>query len=292
MGSTSHQERRFDNPVPRLALHIGYPKTATSFLQRSIFPHCDSMSFIHKSTSKDATKDVIRFLRNGDDELAYLRDAPLSQDMMNVLSEENIILRPLSIWEDRKLPRPKTFARRLSSLAERICRSPEGLKVIASIRRQDTWLASRYAESAKMWESPSQDDFESRIDKLLGERFDDKGVWLDYRNFLAQLSRHFHRDQLLVLMLEDLSVDPYRWADQLEDFLGVSGLRQLVADLGPKSPRKNSLSRASDRWRLRDHEKEITLTPALSEKIMARYRESNRRLAKDFQVDGAEFDYY
>lgn len=76
------------------------------------------------------------------------------------------------------------------------------LRLIATIRRQDQWLASHYAQVSDRIPDASQTHFEAFIDEVLDphRRFFNIGVVLDYSVLAEQLASAVGANNVLILM--------------------------------------------------------------------------------------------
>ena len=186
-----------------------------------------------------------------------------------------------------------------------------GVKVIMGIRRQDQYLASRYATHCFLADEPGQADFERQTLEIIdpAKRYFIDGVWFDYKTTRDLIVNVLGVDGVLVLPLEQLSADRSGYFAALGGFLG-----EAIAPDG-EAAHRNVRSVAPDIWRCRKRwrpigqevpravfesktkirlgpEFEIRLDPELKSKILAAYKDSNRRLAADIGIDLARYGYY
>ena len=125
------------------------------------------------------------------------------------------------------------------------------------------------------------------------------GVWLDYKTTRDLVSQAVGENNVLMLPLEQLGNEPSRYFSALSGFIGEP--------LSPDSlavQRSNFRSVAPDFWQIRANAMkraarkkpfgrfraflarptEIRLSPALKEKILATYRDSNQDLAAAWRL--------
>ena len=148
-----------------LCFHIGLPKTATTYLQWSIFPTIARVDLIHQSQGdKRARKFLVdlknyctlgrrrnplkRTLRNWSARRQVLLKDRVPAPRCTVFTSENISMTPNGVWTGDGPP-PAVVAERLAITAEELGVAARHVKIIFGLRSQAPWLASRYAESSK-----------------------------------------------------------------------------------------------------------------------------------------------
>jgi hypothetical protein len=281
--------RKDSTKYVNVVFHVGLPKTATSFLQMTLFARCPSINLIHRKVAQRERlyfNNVLRGKREATKQGVLRR---LRSDVLNIVSDENISITPLSIWKGKD-DSPTATWRRLSELSRLVTGRDNSFRTIMTIRRQDRWLASRYAESAKLFEIADQSDFEERVSGMLARADGHQDSWLNYHHTVSAFSERIGRDKILVLMQEELEANPFSWTRQLEDFLGINDLSPILSESDVRP--RNVLSTGVDSWKLRGHKSEIRLPEWLSKRILDAFASSNRKLASEFSIDGARFGYY
>ena len=157
------------------------------------------------------------------------------------------------------------------------------VRVLIGIRRQDQWLASRYAESSKHFPDFGQADFDRRMAAIAaGARLDGPLGWLDYHAVHRHFTAALGAENLLMLPLERLAQAPQATLAELGGFMGGPDLaRRYVKAAGtePEALRRNRLADGADLWRLRRDGAPLALAPALREALLARFADGNRALA-------------
>ena len=193
----------------------------------------------------------------------------------------------------------------------------DNIKIIVCIRKQDDWLASRYAQSSAHIKNASQANFEEQVDNLLfnPEVYNRIGLWVDYYRLYCLLAELIGSENLLFLPFELLANSPQGFVDRISEFTGS----RFQAEMG--DDKKNIRRIASSdgyAWALRG--KVLTLRPRrfwrririvprkieigpfvnrriclhgeLSEKIMQSVQVSNRELDRELADDLQRFEYY
>ena len=274
-----------------LILHIGLPKTATTFLQHRVFPHVPNLTYLHRVRGPEAAAvchDFRKFARAAAPlALGYrLRIAAglraLAPSGPALVSDENISVLATGFWTGEGAD-PDRFAGRLGSAGG----LPRPAKVIIGIRRQDQWLASRYAESSKHFPDFCQADFERRMAALTGAaRLAGPFRWLDYRAVRQAFLAALGPGNVFVLPLERLAAAQDETLEALGDFLGSRDFLRASSNPGAGVPgkRRNSLSEGENLWRLKRDGTPLMLAPELEAALRARFAVSNRALAAEMAL--------
>jgi hypothetical protein len=199
-------------------------------------------------------------------------------------------------------------------------------KILVTIRRQDTKLASGYAEMSSSIAHASQTNFETWVNTLVGDpigQYALGGEKLNYGAWWKQVSEKVGSENVLLLPMELLGAEQNKFLGRWLDFLGLQNLHgtYLPFDDGDTSKRKSSVSDKA--WSLRPPARDvralpfrilrkiglvpatkrlfsfpkrdefIRLTNEISDKVLAYYKQSNQDL--DNQIDEINlqrFGYY
>jgi hypothetical protein len=264
-----------------LTLHIGLPKTGTTFLQYQIFKRQKGVQYIHDplNTADDSIERLIkRYFRCTEESLGRLAETiPRVLPHGNVLvSNENISMKASEVWRSAG-PTPADFAERL----ERLSPAVGGIRIILGIRRQDQWLGSRYAESAKNFEEFGQKDFEARMEAIAHSPLSGALQWLDYATVYDRLAEAIGENNVMAVPSEELLHSPESTLRTLGDFLGHHGLVEAYHSArATRDVRRNVLSTGKNTWQLRKRDTSIELSDDLAEQVLTRFREENRALDK------------
>jgi hypothetical protein len=276
-----------------LVLHIGLPKTGTTFLQ-GLFRRTPDLAFVHRKMGERESRvcHALRHLARANRLLAPVHGKRVAAGMRELIcgsdptagpsslliSDEDISVGAGGFWRGAGA-RPQRLARRLASLPVPD-RAGGRIRVLIGIRRQDQWLASRYAESSRMFPAFCQADFDRRMVEIADSR-SLPGVlgWLDYhavhRHFVAALGP----DNVHVMPLERLARAPHETLAGVGRFLGVGDLAGAYAALDRRAAGRNALSRGENLWRLRRDGSLLRLDPEVQAALRRRFADSNRALA-------------
>ena len=277
-----------------LTLHIGLPKTGTTYLQKNVWPKAPELLLVHRLQGPQAETvcmDLRRYVRANALAAALLRyrirrallreaARAAAEGRAMLVSAENISVHSIAFWRGSD-PDPEHVARRLADLAHSAGRPLAPVRVIIGIRRQDQWLASRYAGSGKDLPELSQADFDRRLTGIVRSRELAGGLaWLDHARVHAAFAAVLGPGNVHLYRLEDIGSDPVRTVERMGRFIrgetAGAALRRIAAEERP-APR-NVLSVGGNAWRLRSDRSRLLLRPELALAVQERFRASNAAL--------------
>jgi hypothetical protein len=220
-----------------LLLHVGYPKTGTTTLQRrhfSKFPgYLGSPSLLGYSGRDGLIKPLSRSAHRGDPvDLDAWRTQILGvfgehPPERIVISNEGLLrwdaagdARPK--WSVRASPRDRgtrsgmhPFAAFLGDHVRPAWQDLGDVRVLVTIRNQSDWFCSHYVEQSDRIIGASQSDFERQVRRLIASR----DGYLDFGDVVDSFRRAVGDDHVLVLLLEEMGTDGYWGA--LSEFGGA-----------------------------------------------------------------------
>jgi hypothetical protein len=293
----------------KVILHIGLPKTATTFLQHSIFKWIDQIAYIHRKYDDQdvgltaALKRFVRATRRQvDSRRTELRESfgeilermPGNSSPPRVLvSDENISMAAKDFWS-RNGPTPQLVCERLGQWKEDMGLPDGAMRVLLGIRRQDHWIASRYAQSAVEYAQFSQRDFDERLAEICNSELTGSKGWIDYAFVHSLLVSIFGRENVYFMPMELLKRSPEETLIDMGRFLGDIDLLRIYRDNLETGRKAKSPSRevAPNTWRLRKSDALITLTAQHTRTVLRRFHESNRQLAEQTGLDLAQLLYF
>lgn len=198
-------------------LHVGYPKTASTYLQQAIFNNPDfGLALPGGPASRGYLVD---WFRASDgyrfdpgavaEEMAALEAPVRAQGLRPVWSDETLLGNPITRTYDG------------AWILDKIARLERPMKVLITIRRQPDLILSAYREYLKLHRH-SLTDFIGTGDEPRSYRPILHEEYLQFDIAARQWGQAFGHDNLLVLPQELLRADPAGFIARLADFLGVA----------------------------------------------------------------------
>ncbi len=331
--------------MAELCLHIGMSKTATTWLQKNIFPRLFGDAFRDNPRSQLLQGGIwqgglARAFRRSP-EIWRDRGGVLLREMLGqpgatrtdihtsmLVSDQSAGPRLLEYgnyvgphWEQERMD-PTMLSAHLKAMRDvTLAEGFAALKVMLVIRRQDAWLASKYAQRSDRIVGASQRDFEARIryymDKNEGYYAD--GIILDYMLLWGALEAAVGEQNILMIPYEYLRCDPTGFLQRLNDFHAAETKGEDALALARRAAtlQTNVRSIAPDTWRLHPpkratllrslhhskamkqilvgamfRERVIHITEPLRRQILDTYRNSNLAIGARIGFDLQKFGYY
>lgn len=261
--------------------HIGYPKTATTFLQHKVFRKTHDVRFIHRATEPTLTKKIVSAARdvNLDRRSGLLSDIASGFkefDREIIFSNENVLVTSRTLWEVAPSITPVIIARNIGILVKYLETEGFSCKVLLTVRRQDEWLAARFAQSGFDMGMTSQDDFERWVDGVINKNYENLGAWVDYSYVIGLLNQYVGAHRVFYLTQESLASNSSVWAERLEDLSRSKQIRSVFAAAHAEGRVVKSLKAGDSSWKLRDSDQFIELKESLKIAIMNVYAHSNQ----------------
>ena len=324
---------------PTLYLHIGFPKTGSTHFQQAVLPELPGMTCFDRPDSptveqKAPWDGVLNRLFECSPEVWSQFGRSIFHELFgspehNARREQDVLISDENMWiSGARDPYLVQFhLKRLIELAREW--GFVRVRVIAVFRRQDTWMASAYAQTSDQYTGACQQDFEEHVHRRLdlSKEYFDTRVDLDYLLQYRLLCECVGSKNLLFLpyeLMKDDIADFYRY---WFDFMGLNANSSMGSLLNKASTAKHNVrSSGKATWALRERTtrnvpfvwlrpgrlfslmgvqppklylrlpdlqrgKEISLTPELSRRILSRYTESNKMLNNKIKPDISQYGY-
>lgn len=207
---------RYDGPA---LFHVGYIKTATTYLQKKIF--ADAELGLGLGGGEDHRAYLVEWFRTGD---RYDFDAERLSMLMAEMEEPLRIMGLMPVWsEETMLGDPLCGDYCGAEVSDMVRVLPRPIKVLITIREQRAFCLSAYAEFLK-YNRHSLTDFigtgqEPRsYNPILQTHF------LRYSNAVEKWQKIAGRENVLVLPIEMMTAEPGAYFVALMEFLGLPRL--------------------------------------------------------------------
>ena len=209
--------------IPSYLLHVGYPKSASSWIQQALFATMPEIDVV--SSEPGIRRALIDLQTPGvpfaEDDFAsalHARHAEVGKPML--LTRESLIRTPL----DANLAKTEANARRLA----RLC---VGARVLIVVRRQQDLIPSLYSQYVHEGGTMSFAAVMNGKDPSYQMDLD----MLDMADTIGVFERHFGADHVVVVPFELLRSDPASFLDHVERFLDTTLARENL-DMAPVNP--------------------------------------------------------
>jgi hypothetical protein len=208
-------------------LHVGFPKTGTSFLQQRCLPNLKNVHVVTQRPVGQPTTGVIEKLWQ------VAARYPLFVDMDETRAEVNRLFREVThdkilISSEHLIGDGIWSFYNHTHITEALHKLFPTGKIILTIRRQDDFLESLYRQYVRSYHYPTIDSYLVYTDHQFTDWirppwvFPSINVWrLDYYTYVQNYVATFGRKNVLVLPYELLRDDPLRFHTNLAAFIGV-----------------------------------------------------------------------
>ncbi|MEP0369137.1 MAG: hypothetical protein ABJN36_00805 [Cyclobacteriaceae bacterium] len=192
-------------------VHIGYPKTATTFLQWEVFPNLEGVNYVDYRTCEKIFTPLI-YLDEFDYDPSYVQEIlkTYGLERTNLFSFEGLVGAPFIY---------KGLGR--SEIPERL-RTLGFDKIIITLRDQEDMLDSLYRQYVIQGGVVRFADF---IDRKRNWNLYQRSFNLDflkYDSMVCKCHEIFGKDNVLVLPTEELKANANAFINQIEKFVGSS----------------------------------------------------------------------
>jgi len=200
----------------QLYLHIGYPKTGTTFLQQALFPYAQGINYIKKPVAKELAMIIRQDDWTFDAEAVKASLEKYFKPGKNLLSHEALV----GDFDILKLMNSKIIADRLRRLF------PEA-KIIVTVRNQYDHLESMYKQylhSGGIKKFRDFANFRNGVFEMPYTRRWDYSLYItmfDYPKLLEYYESLFGKENILVVPYELLSKDPKLFVQKLLAWMGI-----------------------------------------------------------------------
>ncbi|WP_439634711.1 hypothetical protein [Glycocaulis sp.] len=292
-------------------IHIGLPKTATTFLQEKLFTQIENIKYIDRN--------YIHELFNEEDNEGFRAKFSKSpgiwasyagrsiNKIINSIECENILISEENIsanvhffdFQARRQQDPIVLAHHLNHMRKAILKGSRfsRVKILTTIRRQDTWIASRYAQSGATFSAPSQEHFEKTARKLISAKSElyRSAMVINYRYMDDCLRSALGKNDICFLPMEAIRLDPPLFYSRLVEFF--DGNDSFMAAAEREKAIHASNAEGENRWKVRQEDGQensvrIEMPEQLAAKIMRKFAKSNEVISKRYDLGLDRYGYF
>ena len=199
------------NQNPKTLIHIGYHKTATTWLQRNLW-NSIKHGFINPLSIEDL-REHLTFKHALDYDPVKFREfyeskIPGNPEIVPVISRERLSGSPSTGGHDTK------------DMADRLYAAFPDAKILIVIREQIDMIASSYFQYLKAGGACSLEDYMSPPKKALALPLFELG-YFDYSKLINYYRNLFGKENVLVLLYEEFRDKPESFCSKIYKFLGL-----------------------------------------------------------------------
>lgn len=317
----------------KLVIHIGYPKTGTTTIQKHIFnlPLFGNINLNLRQLEQITLKNEIGFKDLLKELTTYIENEKKALNKnINIISSETLTsvstffrFKPYPfIWS----PDPVSIARKLKLLVDNLSEFNE-IKVVIVIRKQSDFIKSNYAQmynlvykrfrQTKTFEKFIEYSFNTNYDNFIGAAINYNKIILEYEDL-------FERENIKVLVFEDLLNEPVKYAEAWSDILDCSSnmifeklkIKENVKGFDKKfklqrtnlvqylanNPKLNWLNFVGNKdiklffkkhlRKIKFGEGDISLNISNEKEIMEYYINDNKELSERYNLNLKKYNYY
>jgi hypothetical protein len=216
----------------KIFIHVGYPKTGTTTLQKHFFPKIEEIQYLGK---RYRGKEPFLFEQSVINTLIFNKFDTIHFDAIqavfdeviygncSILSEESILfnsLRTSRIGYSDITPLPSEIAK---NFREAFHEEKFDVNIIFSIRKQDEMVTSLYAQSYTHYYAKykAYDTFEKFLSLFLNQQTHPFRYALDYNAVIGEFQALFGKKNIHVMVFEKLQKKPEQFYQNLCQILGV-----------------------------------------------------------------------
>ena len=217
----------------KIFIHVGYPKTATTTLQKHFYPKIEEINYLgifdnQRENHVLGEKFFNKLFFSDDKSMELVSIKEIVGNIINdagiwLISQEEFLALTLKRTKiNKKLvsPRSLDFAKRIRQV---FCEEKYDVKIIVSIRKQDQMITSLYAQSYVHYHS--LDEEVNTFNKFLNVFTNDKPhpfkEALNYDKVLSDYESVFGKDNVNIILFEELAKDSKEFYSKLCDVLDI-----------------------------------------------------------------------
>jgi len=231
-----------------LYLHIGLPKTATTFQQKKVIPNIPDTLIINKDKGEYAPKNIVggsrsivtKFFKRSpfiwedlgdkifkdivDMKKKYIKDDVLISDELmyrHLLASDR--LKGKTLWHVKGMVYPRLYGIHIDEIDKKSKEwGFEGVKIIISIRSQEKWIASYYSQISNRIKNASQKNFEDFVNYIVDYKrgYYYEGISINYNILYDVVCDAIGKNNVLMIPYETFKHRPESFVNEWFNFMG------------------------------------------------------------------------
>lgn len=302
------------NQKKKIFLHVGYPKTGTTSLQKHYFPFAEGVDYLGKRYSGEkflVQQSLINEMVFGKSRYNCSSQKLyefLNEKMLNntaLISEERIIgsfITPRRMGPFRYSTTDPAYI--INKIKEIFHEDFFDLFIIITLRKQDDLIPSKYAQSflTAYSKCSTVDTFSKFVDDIVKNSNSSFQSGFDFYRIISEFIKVFGRKHVIVLPYELFKHNSSNFILKLSDYLecdfelhkdNMSYENVRINPDGSRDYRKSNVSLLKKiKTKMTKSPGTIALTYEQKESLMTLYHEYNRRLDEELELNLKKFGYY
>ena len=238
----------------KFAIHVGFSKTGTTTLQRHLFAGHSQIEYVGKPYAEEPFKQALHHFMMADSTLYQPKKLDLFQRIQKRMKNADSSKKVFLLSEEMMVSYTKV--RDKGVVAQRIKEYLQPQKIIITIRNQEDLLKSAYLSRGRLLLNVPQKYTQLAVSfsewlELSYTNF--QRSYLEHANFVSTIdfySRLFGKENVCVVVLEELINDTETHINKLSQFLGIDA-KEALACVGTAHEHKEITQTILDLERLK-----------------------------------------
>ncbi len=233
--------------MKKLIVHIGYPKTATTSIQQNFFTKLmkdDKIEYLNHLNRSDEflgeiyCGNIISYITSQNYDKAQLENEIINiqriKKKIAVISNENISFFSKNFNWAYQNGQAINNVKRIYEVFDGIF---DVIEILIGIRAQKTLIPSFYKQQYYLIinENPSFKNYNKWLDANFGRHINEENLFLNYEQIFREYSNIFGRENVYLLVFEDLKNDVNSYVNTLSKVLEVD--EKIVKNLLSHMPK-------------------------------------------------------
>jgi hypothetical protein len=230
-----------------LLVHIGYPKTGTTTLQKGIFHKLDEkeiINYVGRGSKQKFLDWNNKFVRRDD----INQDLVFSEEKLNVFSDERLTNQEFyskmrymnDSGETRGSPHPNPLEElthnpfnNASRVKSTLGEYADDIKILVTLRNQPKIVHSLYAYTYHTYQESEYDTWQKYFSHFVTENYLQKDFYYD--KLLKKYEEIFGKENIHVVLFEHLKHNPNKYIEEIREILNIDTNIEEFITLEPQN---------------------------------------------------------